>query len=119
LLALLHALRDQYRPDPRVEGLETLLEFAALYPLSRAADLRCSEQALPWSPRALAGVCGMARSQRAHRRVQRGVAGRYLTGHMLQERKHTRTLRESPALRFFQGISDGQKRGQREFKPWQ
>jgi len=39
LLALLHALREQYRPDPRVEGLETLLDLAALYPLGRAADL--------------------------------------------------------------------------------
>jgi hypothetical protein len=38
---------------------------------------------------------------------------------MLQKRQHTRTLRESPALRFFQDIGDGQKRGQRELKPWQ
>src|SRR5262249_12381180 len=39
LLALLHALRDQYRPDPRVQGLETLLDLAAAYPLARAAAL--------------------------------------------------------------------------------
>jgi formate dehydrogenase len=39
LLALLHALRDAYRPDPRVEGLERLLDLAAFYPLPRAAAL--------------------------------------------------------------------------------
>jgi formate dehydrogenase len=39
LLTLLHALRDKYRPDPRIEGLETLLDLAALYPLPRAASL--------------------------------------------------------------------------------
>lgn len=39
LLTLLHALRDVYRPDPRIEGLETLLDLAALYPPQRAAAL--------------------------------------------------------------------------------
>jgi formate dehydrogenase len=39
LLALLHALQDLYRADARVEGLETLLELAAAYPLERAAAL--------------------------------------------------------------------------------
>ena len=32
LLALLDALRDRYHPDPRVEGLDTLLNLAAVYP---------------------------------------------------------------------------------------
>ena len=39
LLALLHALRDRYRPAPEVEGMETLLELAAAYPIARAAAL--------------------------------------------------------------------------------
>ena len=39
LLALLHALREQYHPDPRVEGLDTLLDLAAAYPIERAATL--------------------------------------------------------------------------------
>ena len=39
LLALLHALREQYHPDPRVEGLDTLLDLAAAYPIERAAAL--------------------------------------------------------------------------------
>jgi formate dehydrogenase len=39
LLALLHALRDRYYPDPRVEGLDTLLDLAAAYPIERAAAL--------------------------------------------------------------------------------
>jgi formate dehydrogenase len=39
LLALLHALREQYRPDPRVEGLHSLLDLAASYPVERAAPL--------------------------------------------------------------------------------
>jgi formate dehydrogenase len=39
LLALLHALRQQYRPDPRVEGLHSLLDLAASYPVGRAAEL--------------------------------------------------------------------------------
>ena len=39
LLALLHALRDRYHPDPRVEGLDTLLDLAAAYPIERAAAL--------------------------------------------------------------------------------
>src|SRR5215471_9980924 len=39
LLALIHALRDRYYPDPRVEGLDTLLDLAATYPIRRAADL--------------------------------------------------------------------------------
>ena len=39
LLALLHALREQYHPDPRVEGLYTLLDLAAAYPIERAATL--------------------------------------------------------------------------------
>src|SRR5262249_27014438 len=38
-LALLHALQDRYRPDPRVEGLDTLLNIAAAYPVERAAAL--------------------------------------------------------------------------------
>lgn len=39
LLALLYALRDQYRPHPHVEGLEVLLALASEYPSSRAAHL--------------------------------------------------------------------------------
>jgi formate dehydrogenase len=39
LLALLHALRDRYRPAPEVEGMETLLGLAADYPTARAAML--------------------------------------------------------------------------------
>ncbi len=39
LLALLHALRDQYRPHPHAEGLETLLALASEYPSPRAARL--------------------------------------------------------------------------------
>ena len=39
LLALLHALRDRYHPDPRVEGLDTLLDLAAAYPIERVAAL--------------------------------------------------------------------------------
>lgn len=39
LLALLHALRDQYRPHPHAEGLETLLHLASAYPSARAAQL--------------------------------------------------------------------------------
>jgi formate dehydrogenase len=39
LLALLDALRDRYHPDPRVQGLDTLLELAAAYPMARAAVL--------------------------------------------------------------------------------
>jgi formate dehydrogenase len=39
LLALLHAVREQYRPDPRVEGLHSLLDLAASYPVERAAAL--------------------------------------------------------------------------------
>jgi anaerobic selenocysteine-containing dehydrogenase len=39
LLALLDALRDHYHRDPRVEGLDTLLELAAAYPIARAAVL--------------------------------------------------------------------------------
>ncbi|ETX02899.1 MAG: hypothetical protein ETSY2_34595 [Candidatus Entotheonella gemina] len=39
LLALLHALRDQYRPHPHAEGLETLLALASEYPSPRAASL--------------------------------------------------------------------------------
>jgi formate dehydrogenase len=39
LLALLHALRDQYVPQPHAEGLETLLGLASEYPSPRAADL--------------------------------------------------------------------------------
>jgi formate dehydrogenase len=39
LLALLHALRDRYRPDSHVEGLDTLLDLAAAYPTKRAAAL--------------------------------------------------------------------------------
>ncbi len=35
----LHALRDQYRPHPHAEGLETLLSLAAEYPSLRAAHL--------------------------------------------------------------------------------
>jgi anaerobic selenocysteine-containing dehydrogenase len=39
LLALLQALRDRYHPDPRVEGLDILLDLAAAYPIERAATL--------------------------------------------------------------------------------
>jgi formate dehydrogenase len=39
LLALLHALRDRYHPAPHVEGLETLLDLAAAYPIERVAVL--------------------------------------------------------------------------------
>lgn len=39
LLALLHALRDQYRPAPHAEGMETLLELASHYPSARASQL--------------------------------------------------------------------------------
>lgn len=39
LLALLHALRDLYRPDAREEGLDSLLALAACYPPPRAATL--------------------------------------------------------------------------------
>jgi formate dehydrogenase len=39
LLALLHTLRDLYRPEARVEGLEALLALAATYPPERAATL--------------------------------------------------------------------------------
>jgi anaerobic selenocysteine-containing dehydrogenase len=39
LLTLLHALRERYRPDPRVEGLDALLNLAAAYPVERAAAL--------------------------------------------------------------------------------
>jgi anaerobic selenocysteine-containing dehydrogenase len=39
LLALIHALRDRCHPDPRVEGLDTLLDLAAAYPIARAATL--------------------------------------------------------------------------------
>ncbi len=39
LLALVHALRERYHPDPRVEGLDTLLDLAAAYPIARAAVL--------------------------------------------------------------------------------
>jgi len=39
LLALLHTMRHLYRPDPRVEGLDTLLQLAAAYPPERAAAL--------------------------------------------------------------------------------
>jgi len=39
LLALLHALRERYHPDSRVEGLDTLLDLAAAYPIERAAAL--------------------------------------------------------------------------------
>jgi formate dehydrogenase len=39
LLALLHALREHYRADSRVEGLDTLLGLAAAYPIERAAAL--------------------------------------------------------------------------------
>jgi anaerobic selenocysteine-containing dehydrogenase len=39
LFALLHALRDQYRPHPHAEGLETLLALASAYPSTRAAHL--------------------------------------------------------------------------------
>ncbi|WP_089718578.1 molybdopterin-dependent oxidoreductase [Candidatus Entotheonella palauensis] len=39
LLALLHALRDQYRSHPQVEGLETLLALASAYPPLRTASL--------------------------------------------------------------------------------
>jgi anaerobic selenocysteine-containing dehydrogenase len=39
LLTLLDALRDRYHPDLRVEGLDTLLDLAAAYPIARAATL--------------------------------------------------------------------------------
>src|SRR5499426_546271 len=39
LLALIDALRDRYHPDPRIEGLDTLLDLAAAYPIERAATL--------------------------------------------------------------------------------
>ncbi len=39
LLALLHALRDQYRPVPQIEGLEDLLALASQYSSTRAALL--------------------------------------------------------------------------------
>jgi formate dehydrogenase len=39
LLALLHALRHQYVPQPHAEGLETLLALASKYPSPHAADL--------------------------------------------------------------------------------
>ena len=39
LLALLDALSDRYHPDPRVEGLDALLDLAAAYPVERAAAL--------------------------------------------------------------------------------
>src|SRR2546428_1443252 len=39
LLALVHALRDRYHPDPRVEGLDAMLDLAAAYPIARAAVL--------------------------------------------------------------------------------
>jgi len=39
LLALLDELRDLYQPDPHTEGLATLLELAAQYPVEHAARL--------------------------------------------------------------------------------
>ena len=39
VLALIHALRERYHPDPHVEGLDTLLDLAAAYPIERAAAL--------------------------------------------------------------------------------
>lgn len=39
LLTLLHLLRQRYRPDARVAGLDTLLDLAAAYPPAVAATL--------------------------------------------------------------------------------
>ncbi len=57
LLALLHALRDLYRPAPEMEGLETLLELAAHYPVERAAALTGIE------PEGLSAVAATLRSE--------------------------------------------------------
>src|SRR5262245_27522821 len=57
----------------------------------------------------------------ASRRIIIAVAtrGHCLTGHIREERQHTCTCRKPSTFGCFQRISDGQKLGQRELKPWQ